>query len=115
MKKTLALIFSMALVCCAFTACGNDKNNSSEAEKTTEAITGNRNHTNDTNSSNNVIEEIVTDAGNVVDDLVSGGEKIVDDAGSAINGSNNTATDNNRWYAPPGFAGDFFTKKENSL
>ncbi len=95
MKKTLALIFSMTLACCAFTACGDDsKSSSSEAEKATEAITDNKNHTNSSDSSNG-IEEIITDAESVVDGLVSEGEKIVDNADSAINGSNNDSTTSN--------------------
>lgn len=98
MKKTMALICGMALICCGLTACGNDDNkNNSEAQKTTNAVTDNRDSANENESSDNRngIEEIVTGAENAVDDLVSEGERIVDDAGSVFDNSDSSSSNNN--------------------
>jgi hypothetical protein len=116
MKKTLPIIFSLALISCSFTACG-DKDKNSGANGTTKAPTmavdetsglnsatdasmdgaqGNNGNTgntdnnngNDRNNGNGGIgDNLVTDAEGLVDDLVSTGEDIVDDAGSVIEGA----------------------------
>ena len=96
MKKTMALILSMALICCGFTACGDNSKNNSEAAKTTDAVNDNANRTNEeeTSDNRNGIEKIVTGAENAVDDLVSEGERIVDDAGTVLDNSSNNSLNN---------------------
>lgn len=90
MIKRISLILSMAIICCAFTACGKDDTVSSQAEKNTEARQetdgfDDKNNDNQTTSeSNNMVEEMVTEAENAVDDLVSEGENIMTDAGGAL-------------------------------
>lgn len=113
MKKTLPILFSLALVCCSFTACGNsEKNNNSQnatdspateqestnpaTEKASETtVTDNRNDESATDKGG-IVGNIVTDAEGIVDDLVSTGEDIVDDAGSVVEGVGDaiTGTDN---------------------
>lgn len=101
MKKTLPILFSLALICCSFTACGNKEKNSNNknateapttvheatnpaTEKATEATVNNKGE--GTTDHNGIVGNIVTDAGGIVDDLVSTGEDIVDDAGSVVEG-----------------------------
>ncbi|MGN1481768.1 hypothetical protein [Porcipelethomonas sp.] len=109
MKKTLTLLLSMTVLCCALTACGNrDKGNDSRTENAkenttevhsatdrndefssnTDNVNGNNNNNNNNNGNNNNNHDgngnIVTKAGDIVDDLVSTGEDIVDDAGSVV-------------------------------
>jgi PBP1b-binding outer membrane lipoprotein LpoB len=107
MKKTLSILFSLTMLSCLCTGCGNsDENTSSNgnaAEKPTmatdetsglnsatdasEAAAGDDGMMNDRESSVNATDKnITTDTGGVVDDLVSSGEQIIDDAGSAVEG-----------------------------
>ena len=108
MKKTLTLLLSMTVLCCALTACGNkdNTNSDSKSESATERITDTNSATDNTvesgndnaNNDNNGNEgNIVTKAGEVVDDLVSTGEDIVDDAGSVVEDAGDAilGTDNN--------------------
>lgn len=89
MIKKIPFILCMALACCSLTACGDGDTVSSQADegnRVTENTDGfhddeNKNST----DSNNVVEEIVTEAGEAVDDLVSKGEEIVTDIGGAVN------------------------------
>ena len=105
MKKTLSLLLSMTVLCCALTACGDrdTTNSDSKSESATESIVD---ETSEVNSDPNNADEaatdnndgnIVTKAGDVVDDLVSTGEDIVDDAGSVIEDAGDAilGTDNN--------------------
>ena len=95
MKKTIASILGISLICCGFTACG-DKDTNSEAAKNNSA-TDNWNTTNNTDTfdDRNGVEKIITGAENAVDDLVSDGERIIDDAGSVLDDSNNNSLNNN--------------------
>lgn len=114
MKKTLPILFSLALVCCSFTACGNkekdnnsqnatespaavDETTNSATEKASEnSVTDNPNNNESATDNGGIVENIVTDAEGIVDDLVSTGEDIVDDAGSVVEGVGDaiTGTDN---------------------
>lgn len=100
MKKTLPILFSLALICCAFTACGdseknNDNKNATESPTTvqnedsnsaTENSTDTKDNDNADNNGGGIVDNIVTDTEGIVDDLVSTGEDIVDDAGSVVEG-----------------------------
>ncbi|MCM1225834.1 MAG: hypothetical protein NC320_00195 [Clostridium sp.] len=101
MKKTFFTIFSIAMICCLFTACGKDENSGSS---TTESTTMAQDDSSGINSATDASQEAVmngatdkadTSIGSssssdsdksdgVVDDLVSDGEDIVSDAGSAV-------------------------------
>lgn len=101
MKKTFFTIFSIAMICCLFTACGKDENSGAS---TTESTTMAQDDSSGINSAIDASEESAiygttdkadtsiinssssdSDKSNgVVDDLVSDGENIVSDAGSAV-------------------------------
>lgn len=107
MKKTLSILFSLTMLSCMLTGCGNDESTTdsgSAAENQTmatdeasglnsatdasEEAAGDDGIMNDGQNDNvNTDRNIVTDTDGVVDDLVSGGEAIIDDAGSAIEGA----------------------------
>ncbi len=88
MIKKIPLFLSMALICCSFTACGSDgdtvSSHADEGNRVTENTDGFHDEEKNTTDSQNVVEEIVTDAGNAVDDLVSEGEEIITDIGGAV-------------------------------
>lgn len=101
MKKTFPIIFSAALICCSFTACGKKEDANSTTESTTMAQDESsglnsatdaslEDHINDQSSSNagnansSVNDNNSDNSNGIVDDLVSTGEDIVSDAGSAI-------------------------------
>lgn len=100
MKKTFFTIFSIAMICCLFTACGKDENSGAS---TTESTTMAQDDSSGINSATDASQEAAmygtdkadtsiinssssdSDKSNgVVDDLVSDGENIVSDAGSAV-------------------------------
>ncbi len=107
MKKTLSILFSLTMLSCMLTGCGNDESTTdsgSAAENQTmatdeasglnsatdasEAAAGDDGIMNDSkHTTANTDRHITTDTGGVVDDLVSDGENIIDDAGSAIEGA----------------------------
>lgn len=105
MKKTLPIFFSLALVCCSFTACGDKDNNKSATQNPSVArddtsglnsatdasiADSNNNVGNDNVDRNNrdgIVDNVVTDARGLVDDLVSTGEDVVNGAGNAIEGA----------------------------
>lgn len=103
MKKTFPILFSLAMICSCFTACGKDENPSSTTESTTMAqneSSGLNSATdasmedamNGQNGNNNVVTENGGESSEssnnggdgLVDDLVSTGEDVVSDAGSAV-------------------------------
>ncbi|MDE5946324.1 MAG: hypothetical protein K2G63_03310 [Oscillospiraceae bacterium] len=113
MKKFFALSFSMALICTAFTGCGNDRDNSSNSSLVTERTTTSKiPATNNTNDNDIIITETVTDrikdthdndGDGIIDGMESAGEDIIDGVGDAaedimdgITGDNSTGTTRER-------------------
>ncbi len=105
MKKILPIIFSLSLICCSFTACGDkEKDSSSNSETPTiredessglssatdasmeDASDNPGDSANERATDSGIGNNLVTDAEGIVDDLVSTGEDIVDDAGSVVDG-----------------------------
>lgn len=113
MKRTISILFSLALLCCSLTACGSmDNNKDSAAENPTVAqnessglnsatdasmqdagdgIYGDSSST-DRNNANTPANDSSSKSDGLVDDLVSKGEDIVDDAGSAIENAGDALT-----------------------
>lgn len=113
MKKTIALLFSAALICGSFTACGKKEKGSSTTESNTMAptdsdfglnsatdasqesqmdITQNSVDTSNDDRANNHTDTDSSEG--LIDGIVSDAEDAVDDAGSAIEHAGDAFTGN---------------------